>query len=246
MADLLGVSAELAQQVKLCGPAQVHIDQAQRRWPIGAQTTPLTCEHRDRKEMFVPRSVLSASLSGVTSRSSLVTIDLAIVEQEVVRAEERLKKAIDERDRVMAEQHFLVDEAEAELRQTRTTLKILTSAAVDAGSKERVLVPKSRQIRGDASEKLIDLVSTDLRNVPTKEAALRILRDNSDTVFSLQELHEEMERHGYEGTHNAVHVAISRQMQDGAPIARVHKGHYQYDERGASSDDAPAAGSPGS
>jgi hypothetical protein len=63
----------------------------------------------------------------------------------------------------------------------------------------------------------------------TRSAAVGVLRDFPSREFALDDLVKTMQSRGYTGTHNAVHVLLSRGISKGdIPIVRVRQGVYKY------------------
>jgi hypothetical protein len=151
-------------------------------------------------------------------------IDLAPVRQRVAAAREALAAA------------------EADIANARTALQAAVDRQVEAvRSLEvaselettilRFAVPDSN---GHRPEPEVAAVGS-LRNKGTREAVVEFLASYPSQPYPLDEMVDAMKTLGFTGSHNAVHVLLSRGLKDGSiPVQRVRQGVYQYAPRSQS------------
>lgn len=185
------------------------------------------------------RTVLSVILSVVTDTPpQMVTVDVAKMQRHVAEAEAEVARVRAQYEKLLAQANEELDEATDALAVATMSLKMVLDASVQANGDSSV---------GDEVAAAMPPGGTsELRNTPTKSAVLRHLEEHQDAAFSIDELVAAMERRGFVGSRNAVHVAISRIRKEGGPIGRVRAGEYKYDPRGAAGEAYPAGGSPDS
>lgn len=185
------------------------------------------------------------------STSEIVTIDLGHFQRQVQQASGRVRQA-EARARAARE---LVAEAENELDAAMRDLAVAENVensvrqAIVNGNGAGPVATATASIEApiDAAtatttstvmsngEVVVGSISNRFRGVPTKMAVLVAMSEDPERVFSLKELWVALRAHGFQGTYNSVHVAVSRIMSGGnSGIERVRQGHYRY----VSADDA--------
>lgn len=181
-------------------------------------------------------------------KPTYVTLDVATFDAQIDAAEARLVALRNEYDRLLSQAQFETDEAREHLEILRMAKKLVvesahkvdhvTPAAINVDNLTRPvpsttghLVPKGNGILRSEAD-----TGNFLQGLDTKTAVLKMLQVDPARAYALQALHDAMRRRGFQGTHNAVHVAVSRIRRDGGPIKRVRSGVYQYDERGTKAD----------
>lgn len=200
---------------------------------------------------------------------TFIRVDIERLRAETLAAEHRLGQAVDRRKEAEAVLQNAVDE-ETHLRQQAEFARLVEERVIAAAedptpsANRRVTenvepteangavhsTPADPEVVVEAIEQNGDKPPVDsfisegpYTSLSTRQAILDALRSNAGRTFALDELVTFMKERGYTGTHNAVHVQLSRLM--GSPEApdlhRPKQGYY----RSKSGDDPTEDGRPG-
>jgi DNA-binding response OmpR family regulator len=158
----------------------------------------------------------------------MVTVDVAKMQKRVADAEAVVVRVRQQYEKLLAEAQDSLDDANETLAVAKMSLKMVLEASVPANGDTAVVEEGADRT---------------FRNLPTKVAVLRHLEEHRYQAFSIDDLVAGMARRGFQGSRNAVLVAISRIRTGGGPITRVRPGKYQFNPKGRASDglaDEPA------